>query len=88
MTSRRYNSADGAFLVPLVIIVVEVSIDLIIWMWYSLFSPLGPFSPANIPGLLLPAFIRLELLIDLPVFALVFAYYFIGSAGHKPRVRT
>jgi hypothetical protein len=86
MTSRRYNSADGIFLVPLVIIVVEVSIDLITWMWYSLFSPLGPFSPANIPGLLLPAFIRLQLLIDLPAFVLVFAYYFIGSAGHKTRV--
>ena len=86
MTSRKSNSVNWVLLVPLAVIVVEASVDLITWMGYSLFSPLGPLSPAYVPGLLLPAYIRLQLLVDLPMFVLVFAYYFIGSAGHKTRV--
>ena len=78
MTSRKSNSVNWVLLLPLAVIIVEVSFDLFIWMGLGLFIPQ--------PGLLYPAYIRLQLLVDLPMFVLVFAYYFIGSAGHKTRV--
>ena len=86
MTSRKSTSVNWIWLIPLAVIIMEASIDLATWMGYVLFNPLGPLSPLDIPGLLLPAYIRLQLLVDLPMFALVFAYYFIGSTGHKTRV--
>ena len=86
MTSRKSTSVNWIWLIPLAVVIMEVSIDLATWMGYVLFSPLGPFSPLDIPELLLPTYMRLQLLVDLPMFALVFAYYFIGSTGRKTRV--